>query len=246
MFGAGLALLLVSRAFFYWQMGAGVNWTPKLSLGAITLSFPLSFRGDFFGLMLLYSFLSFLAALVGFYLCLLLLSFLGGRGGEGDPFLRLTQGYLGPVARWPWLVRLALPWAGVALLWLMLNPVLSWLQIVPPAVSWGHRLQQAVLLGISAFLVWKYLIAGLLALHVLNSYVYLGNYPFWTFVTVAAQNLLKPLRCVPLRVDKVDFAPLLGIAIVMGAAHLAEQGRDVPFTVLRVPSLADLYRKLPL
>lgn len=246
LFGASLAALLIIRAFFYWQIGAGVGWTPKLNLGAIMLSFPLSYRGDFFGVMLLYSLLSFLVVLVGFYLWLLLLSFLGGRGVEGDPFLRLTQGYLGPVARWPWYVRLILPWAGVALLWIVVNPMLSWLQLVPPAVSWGHRLQQASLLGVSAFLTWKYLIAGLLTLHVLNSYVYLGNYPFWSFVSLAAQSLLRPLRWVPLRVDKVDFAALIGIALVLGAAFLAEQGRDVPFTLLRIPSLADLYRKLPL
>src|SRR3990172_8127678 len=92
MFVAGLALLLGARAFFYWQIGAAVNWTPKLTLGVITLSFPLSFRWDFFGLMLFYSLLSFVAVLAPFYLWLLLLSFLGGRGSEGVPFPRLPGG----------------------------------------------------------------------------------------------------------------------------------------------------------
>ena len=245
-FGASLVLLLVARAFFYWQIGAGVNWTPKLNLGAITLSFPLSFRGDFFGLMLLYSLISFMVVLTGFYLWLLLLSFLSNRGNEPGPFFRLVQVHLGPVARWPWPMRLLLPWAGVALLWLMVNPLLVRMQIVPPPVSWGHRLEQGAILGVSSLLVWQYLIGGLLALHILNSYVYLGRHPFWNFVTLAAGSLLKPLRRLPMRVDKVDLSPLLGIAIVMGLAYLAENGRDIPFTTLRLPSLADVYRKLPL
>jgi uncharacterized protein YggT (Ycf19 family) len=246
LFIAGLALLLALRAVFYWQVGPAVNWTPRVNLIAITLPFPLSYRGDFFLLMLLYSLLSFVAVLMGFYLWLLLLSFLGGRGGEADPFLRLARTHLGPVARWPWPTRLAAPLATGALLWLASSPLLAALHLVPPPQSWAHRLEQAVLLGLSTYLAWKYLVAGLLALHILNNYVYLGNHAFWNFVTLAAQSLLKPLRRFRLRVDKVDFAPLVGVAIARAVAHLAENGRDLPFTLLRIPSLADLFRSLPL
>src|SRR5215475_14542946 len=49
--GGGLALLLVARAWFYWLIGAPVNWTPKLNLGVISLAF----RSDSFVLALLYS-----------------------------------------------------------------------------------------------------------------------------------------------------------------------------------------------
>jgi len=45
---------------------------------------------------------------------------------------------------------------------------------------------------------------------------------------------------------KVDFAPLLAMAIVLGLAYLAQEGRNVPLTDLRIPSFADLYQKLPL
>ena len=53
---------------------------------------------------------------------------------------------------------------------------------------------------------WKYFIVGILLLHLLNSYVYFGNHPFWNFVNATARNLLYPLRWLPLRVGKVDFA----------------------------------------
>ena len=143
-------------------------------------------------------------------------------------------------------MRLTLPWLGVAVAWLALLPALAGLQLVPAPVSWPHRLEQAELLGLSAYLAWKYLVAGLLALHVLNSYVYLGNHPFWMFVTVTARSLLKPLARVPLKVDKVDFAPLVGIAVVFLVTRGAESGFQFPGLTLRIPSLADLYMKLPL
>jgi uncharacterized protein YggT (Ycf19 family) len=245
MFIAGLLLLLVVRAFFYWQIGAGVNWTPRISLAVITLSFPLSYRGDFFGLMLVYSLFSFLVILASFYLWLLFLSFLGGRSDGNDPVLRLANAHLGIVARWPWWVRLVLPWLGVATAWLALLPVLAGLQLVPPPASWGHRCEQAALLGLGAYLAWKHLIVGLLALHTLNSYVYLGTHAFWSFVTVAARGLLQPLERLPLRTDRVDFTPLVGIALVLLVTRLAESGWQFPGLTLRIPSLAELYMRLP-
>lgn len=216
---AALAALLLVRAFLYWHIGSAVNWTPNLQLGVIALSFPLSLRSDYFWYMLLYSFSSFGLLLASFYLGLLLLSFLGGRGSESDPLLRLARAHLGCVGRWPWPVRLLLPPLGAVALWLLFNPLLAHLGIVPRPVSWAHRLEQGALLGVSAFLLWKYVIGALLVLHLVNSYVYLGNHPFWTFITVAAQRLLRPLRGLPLQIGKVDFAPLVVVAAVFLAAE---------------------------
>src|SRR5579872_1575358 len=52
-FLAGLIALLLLRASVYWQIGAAVNWTPKLELEFIDLSF----RSDYYGRMLLFSLL---------------------------------------------------------------------------------------------------------------------------------------------------------------------------------------------
>src|SRR5439155_6336333 len=73
-----LAVLLFLRAVIYWQIGAAVNWTPKLQLGAITISF----RSDFLARTLLFSIFSFALTLFVFYLWLLLLSIVNGRGGD--------------------------------------------------------------------------------------------------------------------------------------------------------------------
>jgi len=239
LFAAALAALLLLRALLYYHIGSAADWSPKLHLGAIALSF----RSDYFRLVFAYSGFSFAAMLGGFYSWMLLLSFLGGREAESDPFLRLAHAHLGGVARWPWLARLGLPFAVVALLWLALAPMLGWLGVVPRPGSWLLRCEQSVLVGLGAYLGWKYLIAGLLALHLLHSYVYLGRSPFWSFVTLAARGLLKPMRRLPLRVDRVDLAPVVGIALVFLAVGVAENGLRLSSN-LSVPGLFELYQRV--
>src|SRR5437870_13442515 len=104
-FLAALATLLVVRALLYWGIGAAVNWVPNLRLGAIAIFF----RSDLFGRMLLFSGLSFLVALIVFYLWLLLLSLVNKRAADEDAVLRLVRLHLGWVERWPWPVKLLVP-----------------------------------------------------------------------------------------------------------------------------------------
>src|ERR1043165_4473881 len=66
----GLGALLVLRAFFYRLIGPAVDWTATLNLFATRLAF----RSDSQNLMLLYSALSFGAALSFFLLWLVLVS----------------------------------------------------------------------------------------------------------------------------------------------------------------------------
>lgn len=246
LFLGGLIAVLGVRALFYWQIGAGVDWTPRLPLGAVTLSFPLGWQAEFLGLMLIFSVLSFLITLAAFYLWLVLLSLLGTGEASDDPFLRLARACVGRVGHWPWGVRLVLPWLGGGAAWLTLLPLLTALQLVPPPVSSVHRLEQAVLLGLSAYLMWKPLVVGLLLLHLLNSYVYLGTHPFWGFVSVAGRSLLRPLARLPLRTRRLDFAPVVAIALVLLICRLAQQGLRLPGAGWTLPGLADLYMRLPL
>jgi uncharacterized protein YggT (Ycf19 family) len=131
-------------------------------------------------------------------------------------------------------VKSLLPLLVTALLWYVLSLLLARLTIIPPALSRAHRLEQGLVIGLGSCLSWRYLIGGLLALHLVSSYVYLGNQPFWNFIALTGRNLLRPLRWVPLRLGKVDFAPLVGLALVFFAAELAERG------------LTTLYERLPL
>jgi uncharacterized protein YggT (Ycf19 family) len=231
-FLAALGALVFLRALLYWQIGSAADWTPNLPVGGIDIVIP--FRSDNGWRMLLFSGLSFAVTLAVFYLWLLLLSLVNGRTAETNPLQKLVRLHLGRVDRWPWPVKSLLPLLVTALLWYVLSLLLARLTIIPPALSRAHRLEQGLVIGLGSCLSWRYLIGGLLALHLVSSYVYLGNQPFWNFIALTGRNLLRPLRWVPLRLGKVDFAPLVGLALVFFAAELAERGLTI------------LYERLPL
>jgi uncharacterized protein YggT (Ycf19 family) len=217
---AGIGLLLVLRAVIYWQIGPTAHWTGKLDLGVITLSF----RSDLFGRMLLFSVSSFGLALGIFYLWLLLLSLLNGRTANAEPIHRLVRMPLGRIDGWPPWAKIILPLAATLLLWWLAGGLFAWLEIIPKPVSAAHRIEESLIIGLGSYLAWKFIAAALLVLHLLNTYVYFGKHPFWNYVNATAQNLLAPLRKIPLRAGKVDFAPVVGIAIIFFAAELAERG----------------------
>jgi uncharacterized protein YggT (Ycf19 family) len=225
---AALGGLLLLRAGIYWQIGSAANWAGKLDLSVITLSF----RSDYFVRMLLFSIFSFGLTLGVFYLWLLLLSILAGP--EPLPFHRLVRMPLGGVDRWARGVKFLLPLMVTATFWWLASWLLAWLQVIPPPVSPAHRIEEALVIGLGSYLTWKYLIGVLLVLHLLNSYIYFGKHPFWAYVNAEARTLLSPLRALPLRAGKVDFAPVVGIVLVFLAAELAGRG------------LVSLYGRLPL
>jgi len=226
---AALAGLLVLRALLYWQIGSTVNWNGTVELGAISISF----RSDFFGRTLLFSLCSFGFAMAVFFLWLLFLSLLKPPGGEGDSVQRLVRLQLGRVDRWRGWAKAVLPFVAASCLWWLVSWPLAHWALVPRPVSAVHRLEQAVVIGFGSYLAWKYLIVGILVLHVVNSYVYFGNHPFWPQMNGIARQLLQPLSLVPLRIGKVDFAPVLVIALVFFLSRLLEAG------------LTALYGKLP-
>jgi uncharacterized protein YggT (Ycf19 family) len=224
---AALGGLLLLRAGFYWQIGSAARWTGTLNLSVITLSF----RSDFFARMLWFSIFSFVLTLGVFYLWLLLLSILAGP--EPPSFHRLVRMQLGRIDDWPRGVKFLLPLMVTAAFWWLATWLLVWLQIIPQPASAAHRIEAALIVGLNSFLVWKYLISALLTLHLLNSYIYFGKHPFWSYVNAEARTLLSPLRAVPLHTGKVDFAPVAGLALVFLAAELA--GRGLFFLYGRLP-----------
>ena len=100
-----LAGLLFLRAVFYRWM-ARVLRSGKLDLGVVAPSF----RSDWFAGMLLFSFLSFGAALGIFYVGLLFLSLLSGP----EPIHGLVKIPLGRVDGWPRWAKILLPFVGTA------------------------------------------------------------------------------------------------------------------------------------
>jgi hypothetical protein len=222
---AAIGVLLVLRALFYWQIGAAAGWTGKLDLGVTTIFF----RSNFFGQMLLFSIFSFARILGIIYLWLLLLSILDGP----MPTHRLVKMQLGEIDVWPRWMKFLLPLIVTALFWGLASWPFAWLH-PKPALAAAQHVEEALVIGLGSYLVWKFLIGALLVLHLLGSYIYFGKHPFWKYVDATAQTLLQPLGKIPLRAGKADFAPVVGIAVVFLFAELAGRG------------LVWLYSRLPL
>jgi len=218
---AGIGLLLLLRAVVYWWVGAafGQVWVGKLDLGVAVLPF----RSDWFVRILSFSFFSFGLVLGVYYTWLLLLSLLHAQSPAAEPVHRLVRMQLGGIDRWPRWAKIILPFAAGAAGWWLASWPLTWLAIIPRPVSARHRLEESVVIGLAGYLVWKFIAAALLALHLVNTYVYFGKHPFWNYVNATAQKLTAPLRKIPLRTGRVDFAPLVEIAAIFLAAELAER-----------------------
>ena len=244
-----IAALLGTRALIYYWIGtmAPKVWVAQLNLGLTTLPF----RSDQLIRMLIFSFCSFGLVLWVFYIWLLALSLLAGP----MPLHALVTIPLGRVDQWPLWAKALLPFLGSALAWWLAGFLLAHLNIVPPISSAGH-FQQAFLLGISGYLLWQYPIGAILILRLLNSYIYFGKHPLWRYVDATAQTILRPFDRLPLRVGRLDFAPLVGIILIFAVANcmefgiktshrIGENGRPLP-PLVNVPGLVDLYGKLPL
>jgi uncharacterized protein YggT (Ycf19 family) len=225
-----IPVLLALRTFFYWKVGAAVNWIPSLQLGVISLSF----RSDYFIRILLFSILSFAVALGGFYIWLLLISVINRKVPTDEPFQRLVRLHLGWIERWPATAKLLLPLFLGCLLWGFGSRYLVRLGIVPSPISTSHVWQQATLVGLSSYFAWKSLLLLVCLLYLLNSYVYLGNSYFWQYVNVTGANLLHPFRRLPVCIGKIDLSPLICIGLVFAVAHWAAR------------CLTQLFQRLPL
>jgi uncharacterized protein YggT (Ycf19 family) len=218
--------LLILRALIFWQIGSAAHWAGKLNLGVITLFFP----SDSFVRILFFSVFSLGLTLGIFYAWLLLFSILSGP----EPVHRLVRISLGGIDNWPCWLKFILPLALTASLWWSASWLFARLQIIPPPVSAAHRIEESLVIGLGCYPVWKFPVGALLTLYLLNSYIYFGEHPFWNYVNATAQTLLQPLKKIPLRFGKLDFTPVVGIAIVFFFAEIAARG------------LVFLYARLPL
>jgi len=222
--------LLTIRGMLYQQVGAALKWVPVLDLGVLTLPF----RSDLPWRMTLYSFLGFVVVWLGFQLWLLLLSIVNRSTPDTQTVQHLVRLHLGPVEYWPVSLKLILPPLAGVLLWLPVHPLLTAVGILPSATSFKLVLEQGLVLGLASFLAWKYLILGILGVHLLNSYIYLGRSPFLDLASATARHLLAAIAWLPLRLGRIDLAPV----IMAGLVWIASWGFEF--------GLVALFRKLPL
>ena len=208
---SALAALLLIRALFYWQVGPAVNWTPKLDLFFVALTF----HGAFFLPALIFSLLSFLRAFLIMYFWLLTLAAINRRASGSDPFQKMISLQLGRLALWPWLAQITLPVFVGAMLWITLHPLLVYFSVAEQTQSNWHLILQSLLAGAGIIFSLKFLLPAFLLVHLIASYVYLGKSPVLEFVELTARNLLAPLNRLSLSVGKVDCAPILAIVLVL-------------------------------
>ena len=246
--------LLLLRALFYWQIGGAPGWIGRIDIGVIAIPFwsDTSYAG--LRRMLLFSLYSFAVALTVFNLWLLLLSILKSGNTSNDSLRQLLRAHLGGVETWPWWLKTLLPLMAVSPLWWLASWPLTATALLPPSVSAWQRLEQSLLVGVGSYLCWKFLIVGLLALYFVNSYVFFGRHPFWQHLNEVGSRLLSPLRVLPLRIGRLDFSALLGLALVLVMAHAVEhgvrtprrfdaKGKELP-RLVEIPGLVDLYRRV--
>lgn len=238
-YGGGLIGLLFFRALLYDWIGPAVDWTPVVQFGPIVIPF----RSGFFWQMVLFSFLSFGITLVVFYMALLFLSLINRRMSDGESLQRFVRRHLGRLEHLPAPVKLVLPLLAAVFCWILLGPLLTYLSLVPPA-ELKMRFWQGGVLGLGLYLLWKYVIAGALLLHFLNSYIYFGNMPVWAFATNTSKNIMLPMRRIWLRSRRVDFAPVVTLVLVLLIAQVVENGihRGAGSDKVILPGLVDLFR----
>ncbi len=222
--------LLTLRPILYWQLGAALNWTPKIPLGVISLPF----RSDYFGRIFLFSFFSFGATLTVFYLTLILLSVMSSESANADPVRNFIRLQLGNLDLLPNVLKVILPGFLMLLLWCFLSKPLAALGSLPAPKSFLHIVEQGGVIAIGIYIFWKHVIVAVLLFYLLNSYIYFGNWAFLTFIDNTARGFLKLIAWVPLRLGRIDFAPVVGIGVVSLVAELVGRG------------LVWLYQRLPL
>ncbi len=211
----GFCLLILLRVLVSREIGSPVDWTPRLSLGFVALPF----RSDNLSTATLYSILSTLRLVIIFYFWLLVLVMVNRGNPEPDPIQKLLRFHAGRMGRWPGWAQVLAPMVLTAGIWMAIQPLLVRCDVATRAHSMAHLLAQGLLVGFSLVFSLKYLIPSILFLHVVSSYVYLGSNALWDFISATSRNLLRPFRRLPLRVAKVDFAPLLAVLVILAVLN---------------------------
>ncbi len=227
MFLVALAVLLLLRPVFYQLIGGAVDWRPKLDLFLVVLNFSVKS----FSATLAFSVFSFVRLLVLFYFWLLFLNLVTPPAADRDPIQKMIQLQLGLVAGWPRWLQALLPILILVPLWAGCQPLLAWVGVVGHVHSTAHLIEQGLLLGVSLWLSLKVLIPAFLLTYLIISYVYLGQSPLWDFVNATSRHLLAPLAGLPLRLGRIDLAPVVGIVIALVVLDI------IPNAILAGPHL---------
>ena len=206
-----LMALLVLRAAAYWNFSTPGDRLPSIDFGILSISF----RSDLFTDLLAYSVGSFLVFLYLYYLWMLGISLCCRSSGPVDSIENFVNRQLRFLASWHvgWKVFISLV-AGAGL-WLATGRALLVFGIgeIPREWSVSTLLLQSPFVAASFGCSFLLVMAVVLALHLISSYVYFGDHAVWPFIDRTAKVYLSPLRRFPLMFGHFDFAPILGILV---------------------------------
>ena len=210
--------LLMLRPLFYAPLTEVLGTVPEWS--PTPASVP--FRADFFSRLLMFSFISFLWTTIQFVAWMQVLCSLARGCREPGAWNRFFQETLGPLARLPLPIAILLPTWAAGSLWFLAHWPLKWAGILP-AVPTELLAKQSAVVAVGLWISIRWLLSALLILRLINTYVYLGNHPFWDFIHQVGGVLLQPFRWIPLRFGKLDLAPLGLTALILAAAWGADR-----------------------
>lgn len=244
---AALGALLLVRAVIYRQMGPAFHWTPVWTSPAASLSF----RSDSFPRMLAYSFLGFGWWLLVGYTWACGIVALNRPPRDRDGVTRVVRRQLGWLGNLPPVLLLLVPALVAGVAWLGVGWLGARYRMAVPLQGGLHLVQQALVVAVSHLCVLRWLLAGVLLLHFVNLYVYLGNHAFWDFVQQTGDWLSRPLGF--LRIGHIDLSPVGAALILWGV--LTVLGAGLPWLKPALPGMPDwmefgvwpvLFRGLPL
>lgn len=204
-----LLILLIARPLLYWDMGLG--WNAVLKFGAVSISFATTNLLA----MQIFSLASFIQMLLIFYSWLLLLGIFnyGNNLNENNLAHKVIHCLVGRLGNWPVGIRLCLPAMVAMPLWFFFSLILEWTGIFPQQGSIKAIFHESLVMGLCAYLPWCHLLAGLIFIYFLNSYLFLGTSPVWNYLHAITRKLLAFLYMLPLTFGKIDFVPIVGLGI---------------------------------
>ncbi len=219
-----LAVLLILRAVFYQQAIPHTGWEARLSLAQFhpgdEARLSLVFPWASLELQLAFSIASFVQWLVPFGFCLVLVLAIQPATSEARLWNQRLAAQFGWLHRLPvWLLALLILALAVAAQW-----GLAWwfrrLDVLPAPTSDAKLVRIGCATALTGLRPVAWLAMAVLGLHLLSTYIYFGGFAFWKNIEVAGTQLLRPLRWLPLRWNRIDFAPAAGLLLAYGLTLL--------------------------
>ncbi len=217
-----LTALLILRAAAYWNFSMTGGRFPSVDFRILSISF----RPDLFTELLAYSIGSFFVFLYLYYLWMLGISLCCRSSGPADSIENFVNQQLRFLAsrHVGWKVFAAL-FAGAGL-WLAIGSALLVFGIgeIPREWSVSTILWQSPFVAVSFGCSFLLVMAAVLVLHLIHSYVHFGEHDVWPFIDRTAKVYLSPLRRFPLMFGRFDFAPILGILVFWFLNRIGDRG----------------------